>query len=76
MAYRPGTAFGNKSLQSDANDYLKGIGTNHKRDLERIASTSKGVQQQRSKLSNLHDWRVEVQRPQGTATPTPQDLVR
>lgn len=58
MAYRPGTAFGNKeeNPSNSGAEYLKGIGTNHKREFEK---NSQGTQA-RSKLSNLHDWKVEV----------------
>ena len=58
MAYRPGTAFGNKeeNPSNSGAEYLKGIGTNHKREFEK---NNHGTQA-RSKLSNLHDWKVEV----------------
>jgi hypothetical protein len=37
MAYRPGTAFGAKedNPSNSGAEYLKGIGTNHKRDFEK-----------------------------------------
>jgi len=37
VAYRPGTAFGNKddNPSNSGAEYLKGIGTNHKRDFEK-----------------------------------------
>lgn len=73
MAYRPGTAFGNKeeNPSNSGAEYLKGIGTNHQREFEKSTHGA----QQRSKLSNLHDWKVEVKRPMTAAT-NPRDLVR
>jgi hypothetical protein len=46
-----------------SNEYLKGIGTNHKKAFEDNLNRTASAAPMRSKLSNKHDWKTETTRP-------------
>jgi hypothetical protein len=70
MRFRPSTTFGKRPAEIETTEntattagggdsYFKGMGHNHQRAFERATATTPVVLQ-RSKISNLHDWKVEL----------------